>query len=73
MTAINLWQLETVATFLEKSRDHLELEHAIRLRWPLASGEPARFGASAAQRPRAAKARNLRSVGATSACLPAVR
>ena len=34
MTAISPWQLETVAAFLERSREYLGIEHAIRLRWP---------------------------------------
>lgn len=34
MAAISPWQLETVAAFLERSREYLGIEHAIRLHWP---------------------------------------
>ena len=34
MAAIDPRQLETIAAFLEKSRDYLDIEHTIRLFWP---------------------------------------
>jgi len=55
MAAISLWQLETIAAFLEKSRDYLDIEHTIRLHWPVA---PARSCSEAAA--RAAKAKPAR-------------
>lgn len=34
MAAVTPTQLETIATFLETSREYLDIEHPIRLRWP---------------------------------------
>lgn len=53
MTAISPTQLVTVAAFLETSRDYLEIEHTIRLHWPLVPAK-ASCGEHAA-RSRAAK------------------
>lgn len=53
MAAISPTQLDTVAAFLETSRDYLEIEHTIRLHWPPVS---TRTGCSEhAARSRAAK------------------
>lgn len=38
MSAINLFQLNAIAAFLEASREHLGIEHAIRLHWPRRPG-----------------------------------
>lgn len=42
MSAISLSQLDAIAAFLEKSREHLGIEHTIRLHWPR---RPALIGA----------------------------
>jgi hypothetical protein len=34
MAAISPLQLNIIAAFLEKSRDHLDIEYTIRLHWP---------------------------------------
>ena len=34
MAAISPRQLDTIAAFLETSRDYLDIEHTIRLHWP---------------------------------------
>lgn len=34
MAAIDPRQLETIAAFLEKSRDYLDIQNTIRLYWP---------------------------------------
>lgn len=39
MTAIDPRQLEVIAAFLETSRNHLDIEYVIRLRWPPASAK----------------------------------
>ncbi len=42
MDSIDPRQLDTIAAFLEKSRDYLDIEHVIRLHWPLRAGNPRR-------------------------------
>ncbi len=39
MTAIDPRQLDVIAAFLEASRNHLDIEYVIRLRWPPASAK----------------------------------
>lgn len=71
MAAISLQQLDTIAAFLETSRNYLDVEHAIRLHWPLRSptlpkrpnhwpGKPAR------------RAKSVRSLGSKPPLVPLV-
>lgn len=51
MAAVTPTQLDTIAAFLETSREYLDIDHAIRLRWPRLSSRESRGGV----RPRGAK------------------
>ncbi len=49
MAAISPRQLDTIAAFLETSRNYLDIEHVIRLHWPPASAK-SRCGEAAGAR-----------------------
>ena len=61
MAAVTPTQLETIATFLETSREYLDIEHPIRLRWPrLAMRKPRKPGSARTPGLKPAGKRNRR-------------